>query len=186
MTLTCAQAGSLMTFYINNKLKYPLKQMFEEHLENCPACYEKYKTLIKVMLQMSEAKDYIDNIEIEEKKQTSPEDEKKYVLVQSLSAYSDNELEEAESLKVKKYVITNLTARKTLEELFALKKMLKDSFDKTSNKFKEDYSKDIMKRLDLNEEYYRSGSRLKVASIFIFLLTSLTLGLFYIVSSMLI
>ncbi len=78
------------------------------------------------------------------------------------------------------------SARKTLEEFYALKKLLNNSFEKSSNKFKEDYSKCIMKQLDLKEECHKGGSRLKVASIFIFLMTSLTLGLIYVVSSMLI
>ena len=43
-----------------------------------------------------------------------------------------------------------------------------------------------MKQLDIKEEYYKGGSQLKVASIFIFLLTYLTVGLIYVVSSMLI
>ena len=170
MSLSCSQMSSLMTFYINNRLEYPLKQMFEQHLENCPSCREKYNTLLKIMDNFSKEK----------------ENEKDYVLVQNLSAYSDNELSADESLRVKKYIISNSSARKTLEEFYALKKLLNNSFEKSSNKFKEDYSKCIMKQLDLKEECQKGGSRLKVASIFIFLMTSLTLGLIYVVSSMLI
>ena len=186
MNLSCSQVSSLMTFYINNKLNYPVKKMFEEHLKNCPKCYEKYMALLDIMTKFSEAKEYIDNIKYERNLENSAEDEKDYVLVQSLSAYSDNELSEEESLRVKKYIITNLSARKTLEDLCSLKKVIKDSFDKSSSKFKIDFSKNVMKQLDLKEEYYKGGSQLKVASIFIFLVTSLTVGLIYVVSSMLI
>lgn len=185
MSLSCSQVSSLMTFYINNKLNYPVKQMFEDHLKNCPACYEKYIALVEIMSKFSEAKNYIDNIKYEHPIEIKDE-EKDYVLVQSLSAYSDNELSEQDSLKVKKYIITNLSARKTLEEFCSLKNILKESFEKSSNKFKIDFSKNIMKQLDIKEEYYKGGSQLKVASIFIFLVTSLTVGLIYVVSSMLI
>lgn len=190
MSLSCSQMSSLMTFYINNRLEYPLKQMFEQHLENCPSCREKYNTLLKIMDNFSKAKEIIDNMDFaqysEFEEELEKENEKDYVLVQNLSAYSDNELSADESLKVKKYIISNSSARKTLEEFYALKKLLNNSFEKSSNKFKEDYSKCIMKQLDLKEECHKGGSRLKVASIFIFLMTSLTLGLIYVVSSMLI
>ena len=70
---------------------------------------------------------YIDNIKYEHPIEIKDE-EKDYVLVQSLSAYSDNELSEQDSLKVKKYIITNLSARKTLEEFCSLINILKESF----------------------------------------------------------
>ena len=68
------------------------------------------------MSKFSEAKNYIDNIKYEHPIEIKDE-EKDYVLVQSLSAYSDNELSADESLRVKKYIISNSSARKTLEEL---------------------------------------------------------------------
>lgn len=185
MSLSCSQVSSLMTFYINNKLNYPVKEMFEEHLKNCPKCYEKYIALVEIMTKLSEAKDYINNIKYEHTIENQDQ-EKDYVLVQSLSAYSDNELSEEESLRVKKYIITNLSARKTLEDFCSIKKILNDSFKKSSNRFKMDFSKNVMRELDLKGEYYKGGSQLKVASIFIFLVTSLTVGLIYVVSSMLI
>ena len=67
MSLSCSQVSSLMTFYINNKLNYPVKQMFEDHLKNCPACYEKYIALVEIMSKFSEAKNYIDNIKYSKK-----------------------------------------------------------------------------------------------------------------------
>ena len=63
-----------------------------------------------------------------------------------------------------------------MEEFCSLKNILKESFEKSSNKFKIDFSKNIMKQLDIKEEYYKGGSQLKVASIFIFLLTSLVIA----------
>ncbi|MBR1907481.1 zf-HC2 domain-containing protein [bacterium] len=190
MHLSCSQIGSLLTFYINGKLNYPISEMVQEHLEECSSCQEKYQALLNIKLKFVKAKEYLDSInfaeELAEDCPKSFEQEEDYALVQNLSAYSDNELSDDESLKLKKYVITNLSARRALEEIYDLRTMLKSSFNKSEIQLKEDYAKSVLTKLNIDEEIRRGGSRLKVASVLIFVLTSFTVGLIYLITNMLV
>jgi len=107
----------------------------------------------------------------EENSETTQYDEFKT----NLSAYVDNELTDEENIKVKKYVISNQKARQDLEKLYNLKKVLYNSFDKAKNEVKDDYSKFILKRIDIQEEIYGPDSFAKVVALFIVILTVFTL-----------
>jgi len=190
MHLTCSQICSLLSFYINGKLNYPLNDMLQEHLESCPSCQEKYQTLLNIKLKFVKAKEYLDSIDVANELiddySSVSETEKDYALVQNLSAYSDNELSDEESLKLKKYIISNLSARRALEEIYDLRTVLRKSFDIYEAQLKEDYAKNVLNKLNIDDEIKRGGSRLKVASVLIFVLTSFTVGLIYIITNMLV
>ena len=94
----------------------------------------------------------------------------------NLSAYIDNELTDEENIKVKKYVISNVKARSELENMYKLKRMLHNSFDKAKNEVRDDYSKYILKRIDIQEEIYEPDSFAKVVALFILIFTIFTLG----------
>lgn len=186
MKLSCSQINSLLTFYINDKLNDKIKEILEEHIEKCSSCREKYQTLLNIKLQFVQAKEYLDRIGTNDFLKEELLNEKVGSPVQILSEYSDNELSDEDSLKVKKCIIKNLSTRQSLGELYELRNLIKKSFEKAEDQMKDDYSKNILNRLELENEIKRGGSELKVASVLIFLLTSVTVGIIYLITSFLV
>lgn len=173
VNLTCTQVSALLSFYIDDKLSAHLKQFVEEHLEVCPACRAKLEALKTMVKSLKEVHEQLNKME-------SPQEENP-INVQynafraNLSAYIDNELSDEENIKVKKYIIANPKARKELENLYSLRKAMQNSFEKTKNDVKTDYSKFILKRIDIEEEIYGPDSFAKVVAIFVAILTVFTL-----------
>lgn len=85
----------------------------------------------------------------------------------NLSAYVDNELSDEENIKVKKYIISNPQARQELEDLYKLRKVMQNSFEKTKQETKVDFSKFILRRIDIQKEIYGPDSFAKVVALFI-------------------
>ena len=186
MDLSCSQISSLLKFYIDDKLNVQIKEILENHLEKCPSCREKYKMMLNIKLEFIQAQEYLDSIKSDDDFQLVFTSEPNYAMVKNLSAYSDNELPDDESLKVKKYVIKNLSGRQALEELYELRNIMRKSFKKYESAIKDDYSKKVLNKLKIDEELKLGGSKLKVASILIFLLTSVTVGLIYLITNFLV
>ena len=164
--LTCNQVIALMSFYVEDKINQKLKKYVDDHLKKCPKCREIYMQSKKI------ANHVISLVSNDENTyQTKQYEEFK----QKLSAYVDNELDENESLRIKKISISNPLARKDLENIYSFKKMLHESFDKTRNDFKTDYSKQILNMLTQNKEL--SNSFNKILYSFIALISLLITGL---------
>ena len=70
----------------------------------------------------------------------------------NLSAYVDNELPPEENIKIKKFTINNKIARKELENTYSIRKLMNDSFQKTKSESRQDFSKNVMKQLDMSSE----------------------------------
>ena len=69
-----------------------------------------------------------------------------------LSAYIDNELSEDESIKIKKFTINNKNARKELEDNYNIRRLMNESYRKSLADVKKDFSKNILKQLELEDE----------------------------------
>jgi len=155
MSLTCAQMDVLITFYLEQGLSKALKKQVEEHLNTCPNCKAKFEIIksmlndLKTTLDKEEDKPELENNTV--KKATS---EHFRVFQNNLSAYIDNELNNEESIKIKKYTINNKVARKELEDSYNIRKLMNDSLKKTKTEAKQDYTKNILKKLELEEEAY--------------------------------
>ena len=97
----------------------------------------------------------------------------------NLSAYIDNELSSDESLKMKKYTISNKQARKDLEDSYNIRRLMNESFLKTKNEAKKDFSKTIIKQLELEDEAslgFHPAIKLLIAfTITVLVLTSIVL-----------
>lgn len=172
VNLTCTQVSALLSFYIDDKLSTQLKQFVEAHLAVCPSCAAKLDAL-KSMVQS--LKEVHDRLAVMTPDQEKTSDNPQYdEFKTNLSAYVDNELSDEENIKVKKYVISNQAARKDLENMYNLKKVLNNSFDKAKNDVKNDYSRFILKRIDIQEEVYGPDSFAKVVALFIVILTAFT------------
>lgn len=152
MKLTCAQMDVLISFYIDGDLSSALKAQVEEHMKNCATCRAKYD-IIKSMIS-----DLKNNFDLEsEPAATKPYSTKvtsqQYRLFKNdLSAYIDNELPSDENIKIKKFTINNAQARQDLEDSYNIRKLLNDSFRKTKAEARHDFSKNVLRQLELEEE----------------------------------
>ena len=93
----------------------------------------------------------------------------------NLSAYIDNELSNEENVKIKKFTINNSKARQDLEENYTIKKMMNNSFNKTKNETKHDFTRSILRQLELEEEV-NLGIHPLIKMIILFTLTVLVLS----------
>lgn len=173
INLTCTQVSALLSFYIDDKLSSQLKQFVESHLETCPTCRAKLDALSNMVNSLKEVHEKLADIKPEENENLDSEQYNAFKT--NLSAYVDNELSDEDNIKVKKYVISNAKAREELEKMYKLKKVLNDSFEKTKNETKEDFSKYILRRIDIQEEIYGTDSFAKVVALFLGILAVFTI-----------
>lgn len=147
MEITCAQMDVLIAFYIEGDLSKALKTKVEEHLKNCSACRAKYD-IIKTMLTD------LRGVYTEKPEEVfSNGGNSQYRIFQNnLSAYIDNELSPEENIKIKKFTINNKKARKELEDTYNIRRLMSESFSKTKSEARQDFSKNVIKQLDLNDE----------------------------------
>lgn len=171
--LTCTQVSALLAFYLEDKLSSQLKQFVEAHLDICPTCSAKFDALRDMVQSLKEVHERLANVKApeEDAQESSHYEEFKT----NLSAYVDNELNDDENIKVKKYVISNAKARQDLERLYNLKKVMHNSFERAKNEVKGDYAKYILKRIDIQEEVYGPDSFAKVVALFIAIFAFFTL-----------
>lgn len=163
--LTCTQVSALLAFYLEDKLSTQLKQFVEAHLKICPTCSAKYDALKDMVKSLKEVHERLALIKSDEVVAVEASQYDEFKL--NLSAYVDNELSDAENIKVKKYVISNAKARQDLEKLYNLKKVLHNSFERSKHDVKGDYSRAILKRIDIQEEIYGPDSFARVVALFI-------------------
>ena len=130
--LTCNQISALINFYLNGRLNPILKQDFDKHLAKCIECRKKVEELQKIMSKFKASKT-----------EQPPKEVMEMDFINNLSAYVDNELNDFENIKIKKFAIANPLARQDLENIYTFKKLLHSSFERTKNELKTDYSKSI-------------------------------------------
>jgi len=85
----------------------------------------------------------------------------------NLSAYIDNELPANESLKVKKYTINNKNAKTELEKSYKLSGILRDSFNKTKESLKHDFSEKVLADINTSNKLNRIDFYLKTMAVII-------------------
>lgn len=154
MKLTCAQMDVLISFYLEGELSSNLKTQVEEHMKYCAGCRTKFE-IIKSML-----KDLKNSLDLEDEVQITNNNEYKTkttslqyrVFKNNLSAYIDNELNNDESIKIKKFTINNESAKQELQNNYNIKKLLSDSFRKTESEARQDFSRSVLRQLELEEE----------------------------------
>lgn len=170
MDITCSQMDVLISFYIDNELSSSLKDKVEQHLQECEMCREKYNIIHSLFTDLKksfESQDYKTCI-------TASDNYRKFK--RNLSAYVDNELEPEENVKIKKYTINNKKARKDLEETYKIRRLMSESFQKTKSRPINDFSKKILKQLDLNSKNALEFNPLiKVGFAFVLTVISLTI-----------
>lgn len=160
----CEKVIALLALYIDNKLDTESKNFVAQHLEVCPDCYKKFVMLRQLIDELRNAyKELLNDSKLHEKKiQFSIKEYENFHT--NLSAYFDNELPLNESVNMKKYMIKFPNARKSLEELYKLHKIINTSVVSVKKTFNEDFSKRICYRIqgkapDLKKQFW-----LKIAS----------------------
>ncbi|MBQ8168526.1 hypothetical protein IJZ97_03825, partial [bacterium] len=154
---------------IEDKINEKLKSYVDEHLKKCPKCREVYLQSKKIARHVLGLVDNLDE---------TPYMTKQYEnFKNNLSAYVDNELDENESIRMKKIAISNPLARKDLEDMYSFKKMMHNSFEKTKAEWKNDYSKLIITQLDKTDYYKNSDPFLKLLAFFCVIIGVLVAGL---------
>lgn len=166
--LTCKQVEFLMKFYIEKKLNSVLYEYVKLHLNNCAECRSKYEAL-----KPSNAKIYSQTHAEGKDVCTS---QRSYI--QNLSAYVDNELSSEDNIKIKKMTISSPVARKDLETMYSLKRILQASFNKTKMGLKFDFSRNILSKV-YNEEYYVTTAFERICLLFIVIIFSIICGFVY-------
>lgn len=168
--LSCEQVIALLTFYTEDKLSKKLAQYVQEHLEICPKCMEKYKHLKQILNKY---------VKIPNEENKPVYNTKQYETFKSnLSAYVDNELNDFENIKIKKFAIANPLARQDLENIYTFKKLLHSSFERTKNELKTDYSKSITHQIQqesLTENNF--DPFLKLTAAFFIMVSCIVLGI---------
>lgn len=148
MKLTCAQMDVLLTFYLEGDLSTSLKSQVEEHMNTCASCRAKYD-IIKSMFADIKSSLEPQKDSTNDSKVTSQQFR---LFKTNLSAYIDNELSNDENIKIKKFTINNEKARKELEENYNIRRLMNESFNKTKSDLRHDFSRSVLKQLELDED----------------------------------
>lgn len=171
--LTCSQVIALLTYYVQGKTNYQVTNFIESHLKKCKSCRDKLETLKKVLQNLNAEKIKIDNLEV---KKVVPISSYGNNFIEKMSAYLDNELSDEDTVRFKKFAIANPPVRKELENMYKLKNAINSSFEKTRNNFKEDFTKDIIVKLNIQDVIFMKDPVFKVVSVFVVILTLCSLG----------
>lgn len=167
--LSCQQIESLLEFYADGTLNVLLQSHVREHIENCKQCRDKLNKLTDI-------------INSPFKNQTVQPETNQYITKQyedfkkNLSAYIDNELDDSENIKIKKFSILNPLARKDLENILKFKKLMHNSFEKTKNDIKYDFSKSITTKVQQELQLNNNEPFYKIAVIFFIMLSAIVIS----------
>lgn len=177
MKLTCTQMDVLISFYLEGDLSKSLKSQVEEHLKTCPACRAKYDIIKTMLSDLKNSFGYEEEACATQNFQGSASQavSSQYrVFKNNLSAYIDNELSDEENIKIKKFTINNQKARKDLEDSYNIRKLMNDSFRKSKAESKQDFSRNVLRQLELEEEA-TSGFHPAIKLLIIFTISVLVL-----------
>ena len=154
MKLSCSQMDVLISFYIEGDLSTGLKKQVENHLKTCASCRAKFEIIKNMIEDLRNCfNDEEDSDSLDDKSPVSNVASQQFKTFKSnLSAYLDNELSGEENFQIKKFTINNKQARKELEENYNLRRLMNNSFQKTTNEIKQDFSKNILKQLELEDD----------------------------------
>lgn len=171
--ITCKQIQAILPFYLKGRVNPALTEIIEEHLATCKHCKELYL----------KAFDEYNDFSFIEAESVPDEDTERFATKEyanfkkKLSAYLDSELEDSETIKIKKMTISNPLARKDLEDMYLFKRLLHSSFERTKENCKHDFSKLIVKKLD-DQNFYQTDYFVKIGAILLFISAILSIGFF--------
>lgn len=172
--LACNQVTSLLSYYIDGKVSSQISYFIENHLKHCKTCRERYEMLQRVVSDFQSVKKKIDSIKPPE---CMPISAYSTSFKEKMSAYLDNELTDEESLRFKRYAIANPPVRKELEGMFKVKNAMNICFEKTKNNLKEDFSRNVINEVKMEELIYEHEPLLlKILAVFIFMFVFLSIS----------
>ena len=145
----------LITFYIDGDLSPALKNQVEEHMKNCSTCRAKFDIIKSMINDLKNSFDINEtSCELSKKNDysTKVSTQQYTMFINNLSPYIDNELNNDENIKIKKFTISNPEARKDLEENYTIRKIMNESFKKSETELRQDFSKNVLKQLELEDD----------------------------------
>ena len=169
---------SLMFLYIENKLEDDEKLFVENHFKYCESCYSKYIEMKEVVKNLrNEYEKLIDDFnKIEASKEFNIREYEHFY--NNISPYLDNELNQEDCLKFRRYLLKSKSGRRDLANAYNLKNTIKNSISKFKDNLNINYSKKIIKtlrdenRYSFNSVYQRAAI---LIGIMIFALIALSL-----------
>ena len=178
MEITCLQMDVLISFYIDGDLSESLKAKVEEHLKNCSVCRTKLNIISSLFSDLKKTDDKQEDVY-----STIPHSSHQYQFFKNnLSAYVDNELPEEDSIKMKKYTITNKNARKDLEDVYKIRKLMRDSYKKSKMESKPDFLKSVIKQIDADINELKFNPLIIISSAFLISVLIISAIVVYILS----
>jgi len=174
--ITCKQIQAILPFYLKGRVNPALTEVIEEHLASCKHCKELY-------LKAFEEYNEFSFIDAEIEPSVIQENDERFITKEyanfkkKLSAYVDSELEDSETIKIKKMTISNPLARRDLEDMYLFKRLLHSSFERTKENCKHDFSKLIIKNLD-DQSFYQTDYFVKIGAILLFISAVLSISIF--------
>ena len=165
--MNCEQINILLTYFINNKLSDKIMAEIEYHLNICLSCREKYMNLIRIKQNYKEIQEKIcPNTENLSEPMFNEKEYSKFM--NNLSAYVDNELNDRENIRIKKFAILNPNARQELENIIYFRQLLQDSFTKTKSQLKKDIAGHTINILNENSnKTQQKNNKFSAGGIFI-------------------
>lgn len=171
--ITCKQVEAILPFYLKGRVNPALTEIIEEHLAVCKHCKDLYLKAFEEYNSFACIEADTPGESVEEKFAT-----KEYAdFKRKLSAYLDSELEDNESIRIKKMTISNPLARKDLEDMYQFKRLLHSSFERTKENCKHDFSKIILKKLG-EQNVSQADFFMHIATILLLLSAVLSIGFF--------
>lgn len=172
--MACNQVTALLSYYIDGKVSAQITYFIEQHLKRCKTCRVRYEVLLKAITDIRDVKTQMENIELNK---CVPVTANSITFSEKMSAYLDNELSDEESLRFRRYAIANPLVREELESMFKVKNAMNTSFERTKSDLKEDFTKNVMDEVKMEELIYEQEPLiLKVLAIFIFLFVFLSVS----------
>lgn len=178
--LNCEQIEVLLSYFIDKKLSSKIMKDIEYHLNTCSVCREKYMNLQRIKRNYEEITEKIYSDDTSENLESEFFEKEYKVFQENISAYIDNELDDRENIRIKKFAIINPEARQNLENLISFRILLQESFEKTKSKLKTDLSEQTMYSIKENnsERLANFSSKNFSTEVLIFFYVSLALSVF--------
>lgn len=166
----CKIINSMLSQYIENKLPPEQYQFVHKHLDKCPACKKRYENLKELIKKIK----YEYAIDLKKNASANFEEKEYSIFKSNLNAYLDNELGYENSIKFKKYIMKSPSARKEVQDIYQMQKMMRESFIRSKFQLCPDFTKSVLSNLDNNFKNIKISLTIKI--IMLVLLVSISVS----------
>lgn len=166
----CKIVNSMLSHYIENKLPPEQYQFVKKHLDECSSCKKRCQNLKNLIKKMKQ--EYA--IDLKKNASANFEEREYNNFKNNLNAYLDNELGYENSIKFKKYIMKSPSARKEVQDVYQMQKLIRESFARTKFQSCPNFTKNILMNLDKN--FHKMQLSLTIKLIMLILLISISIS----------